>query len=118
MALCLWVLSMQNFRNSVTKPYNMKFLHFCALAHVHISSVLLPLLQRTINLSIYLSTTHFLKRKSQHWFKSKYAAETRDIKSDQCSNYSETWPGFVDHMSAATQCDTNLNTTNFCRVEK
>lgn len=59
----------------------MKFLRFCALAHVHISSVLLPLLQRTINLSIYLSTTHFLKRKSQHWFKSKYAAETRETSS-------------------------------------
>lgn len=80
----------------------MTYLLVCALAHNDISPVLLPLLQRTINLSIYLSTTHLLKRKSQHWFKSKYAAETRDDKSDQCSNYSEIWSGFTDHMSTAT----------------
>lgn len=39
----------------------MTFLLTCALAHIDISPVLLPLLQRTINLSIRLSTTHLLK---------------------------------------------------------
>lgn len=95
----------QNFHALILKikPYNLKHLLVCALAHIHISPVFFPLLHIMMNLGIYLSTIYFLKRKSQHWFKSNYAAETRDYQVRPRFYCSETRPAFYDHMSRGTQ---------------
>lgn len=60
----------------VTKPNSLKkSTCLCFTSQLHKPSTF-PLIQIMMNLGMYLSTTHFLKRKSQHWFKSNYAAET------------------------------------------